>query len=56
MSKALLSAKKIVAAGNSVVFGADGNYIVDDTTGETMEVEQENGLCNLTAWVIASDF
>ena len=50
VSKALLSVKKIVAAGNKVVFD-DSSYIEDKNTGDRTWLHEENGMYMLRMWV-----
>ena len=50
MSKALLSVKKIVAAGNRVVFD-ESSYIEDKNTGDRSWLQEENGMYMLKMWV-----
>ena len=51
VNKALLSVRKVVAAGNRVVFSPNEAYIEDLATGERMEMEEANGMYVLKAWV-----
>ena len=51
MNKALLSVKKVVAAGNRVVFDQTGSYIEDTQSGEKMWLTEEEGMYYLTMWV-----
>ena len=51
VNKALLSVKKVVAAGNRVVFDEDGSFIEDKTTGEKMWMKEEAGMYMLKMWV-----
>ena len=51
MNKALLSVKKMVAAGNRVVFDPEGSYIDDRQSGERMWMTEEDGMYMLTMWV-----
>ena len=53
VNKALLSVKKVVKAGNRVVFDEDGSYIEDKQTGEKMWMEENNGMYILKLWVRA---
>ena len=53
VNKSLLSVKRIVKAGNSVVFDEDGSYIEDKQTGEKMWMEENNGMYILKLWVQA---
>ena len=51
VNKALLSVRKVVAAGNRVVFSPNEAYIEDLATRERMEMEEANGMYVLKAWV-----
>ena len=51
VNKALLSVKKMAAAGNRVVFDQDGSYIEDKRSGERMWLAEEDGMYMLTMWV-----
>ena len=51
VNKALLSVKKMVAAGNRVVFDQAGSYIEDTQSGERMWLAEEDGMYVLTMWV-----
>ena len=53
INKALLSVKRVVKAGNRVVFDEDGSYIEDKQTGEKMWMEENNGMYILKLWVRA---
>ena len=55
VTKALLSVKKVVAAGNRVVFEEKGGYIEDCTTGERMWLEEADGMYVLKMWVNTGD-
>ena len=50
VNKALLSVKKMVQAGNRVVFEAAGAYIEDVETGERMNMKEQNGMYVLKLW------
>ena len=50
MNKALLSVKKIVAAGSRVVFDEE-SYIEDRATGEVTWLREEQGMYMLKLWV-----
>ena len=50
VTKPLLSVKKVMAAGNRVVFDADGSYIEDKQTQEKMWLKEENGMFLLRMW------
>ncbi len=57
VNKALLSVKKVTAAGNHVVFGSkEGSYIESNTTGERMWLEERGGMYILQLWVKKADF
>jgi len=51
VNKALLSVKKIIAAGNRVVFDEEGSFIEDKSTGERMWMKDEGGMFMLKMWV-----
>ena len=51
VNKPLLSVKKIVAAGNRVVFEDEGSYIQDKSTNEIMYMEDVGGMYVLRMWV-----
>ena len=51
VNKALLSVKRIVAAGNRVVFDPSGSYIEDASTGERMQLKEKGGMYMLKLWV-----
>ena len=51
VSKALLSVKKVVAAGNRVVFEPTQAYIENIQTGQKMAMKQEGGMYTLKMWV-----
>ena len=51
VSKPLMSVSRLVKAGNSVVFSAQGSYIEDDASGERIHLEEVNGMFNLKVWV-----
>ena len=56
VNKALLSVKKIIAAGNKVVFDDAGSYIEDKKSGEKMWLKEEGGMFLLRMWVKNSCF
>ena len=56
VNKALLSVRKVVAAGNKVIFDSDGSYIEDKTTGERMLLKDKEGMYMLSVWVKAYVF
>ena len=51
VNKALLSVKKVVGAGNKVVFDDSGSYIEDKRSGERMWLREENGMYMLKMYV-----
>ena len=56
VNKALMSVKKVVAAGNRVVFDDAGSYVEDKTTGDKMWLREEGGIYYLRMWVPTSGF
>ena len=50
VNKPLLSVKKMVNAGNRVVFDRAGSYIEDPETGEIMHMEEKQGMYVLRLW------
>ena len=51
VNKALLSVRKVVRAGNRVVFDEDGSFIEDKNSGETIKLTEEGGMYALSMWV-----
>jgi len=51
VNKALLSVKRVLQAGNRVVFDTRGSYIEDEVTGERMKLHEVNGMYMLKLWV-----
>ena len=51
VNKPLLSVKKVVTAGNRVVFDPEGSYIEDKQTLEKMWLQEEIGMYMLQLWV-----
>ena len=51
VNKALLSVKKVVGAGNRVVFDDSGSYIEDKRSGEKMWLREDNGMYMLKMFV-----
>ena len=47
----MLSVRKIVEAGNRVIFGPRGAHIEDCATGETLELQSVGGMYVLKIWV-----
>jgi len=56
VNKALLSVKKVMAAGNRVVFDETGSYIEDKKSGERMWLREDKGLFMLKLWVKRAGF
>ena len=56
VNKALLSVRKVVAAGNKVVFNDSGSYIEDKTTGERMWMSEQNGMYMLKLYIPKTPF
>jgi hypothetical protein len=56
VNKALLSVKKIIAAGNRVVFDEDGSYIEDKNSQEKIWLKEDKGMFMLKMWVKNSVF
>ena len=50
VNKALVSVKRIVQAGNRVVFEPEGSYIEDLQTGEHMTLREDGGMYMLKMW------
>ena len=50
VNKALLSVSKITKSGHRVVFETDNSYIEDTRTGETMTLNEKNGMYMLKLW------
>jgi hypothetical protein len=55
VNKALLSVRRMVAAGNAVVFGPERSYIQNIETGEIMELEEREGMYMVKMWVNNTD-
>ena len=51
VNKALLSVKRILQAGNRVVFDDEGSFIEDKSSGERMYLEDRGGVFMLKVWV-----
>ena len=51
VNKALLSVKRMVQAGNRVVFDPEGSYVMDVKSGESMPLRDEGGMYMLKMWV-----
>jgi predicted RNase H-like nuclease (RuvC/YqgF family) len=56
VSKPLLSVKKVVDAGNRVVFDKGGSYIEDVKTGERMWMHEDHGMYMLKMYVRNASF
>ena len=51
VNKALLSVRKMVQAGNRVVFDGDGGYIENTMTGDRVHMKEHGGMYVLKLWV-----
>ena len=51
VNKALLSVKRIVQAGNRVVFETQGGYVEDTKTGDKIYIRDSGGMYMLKMWV-----
>ena len=51
VNKALLSVKKMVNAGNRVVFEPDGGYIENVHTGKKIDMTDRGGMYTIKMWV-----
>ena len=51
VNKALMSVKKVMRAGNKVVFDEDGTYIEDKVTGEKIWATDDGGMFMVKMWV-----
>ena len=51
VNKALMSVKKVMKAGNRVVFDEDGTYVEDKITGERIWAKDEGGMFMVKLWV-----
>ena len=56
VNKPLLSVKKVIKAGNKVVFDEDGSYIEHKETGERAWLSEEGGMFMLRLWVKRDPF
>ena len=56
VNKALLSVRRMVAAGNMVVFSPEENYILSLATGERMELAEKDGMYMVDMWVNGNVF
>ena len=53
VNKGLLSVRRMVQAGNTVIFNSNGSYIEDNRTKERMYMEERNGMYMLKLWTRA---
>ena len=51
MNQGLLSVSKAVAAGNKVVFDAEGSYIENKISGARTWMHAEGGMYTIKMWV-----
>ena len=51
VNQCLLSVRKVVAAGNRVVFDDTGSYIESKIDGQRMWLEDTEGMYTLKSWV-----
>ena len=51
VNKALLSVRKMVQAGHSIVFSKNGSYVEDDETRERLYLQEKGGMYMLKLWV-----
>jgi len=51
VNKALMSVKKVMKAGNRVVFDDDGSYVEDKATGEKIWAKDDGGMFMVKLWV-----
>ena len=51
VNKALLSVRKIVQAGNRVIFDPQGSYVEDIASGEKLQLREQGGMYMLKFWV-----
>ena len=56
VNRPLLSVKKAVAAGNTVVFDEGGSYIMNKKSQQKMWLKEENGMFMLKLWVQKPSF
>ena len=56
VNKALLSVRRLVEAGNRVVFDAGGSYIEDIYRGEKMYLQEKQGMYSLKVWTKGAGF
>ena len=51
VNKALMSVKKVMRAGNRVVFDEEGTYIEDKVTAEKIWATDDGGMFMVKMWV-----
>ena len=51
VNKALVGVKKVMRAGNRVVFDEEGSYIGDKVTGERICATDDGGMIMMKMWV-----
>ena len=51
VNKALLSVRKVTAAGNTCVFKKGYGWIEEDATGERIYMEERNGMYMVKLWI-----
>ena len=56
VNQALLSVRKMMAAGHRVVFDSEGSYIEDKETGEFMDMRDDGSMFLLKLWVRRGGF
>ena len=56
VNKALLSASRMVQAGNRVVFSKSGSAVEDEHTGETIPLREQGGMYMLKLWIRKHSF
>ena len=54
VQQGLLSVKRMIGAGQRVVFDPEGSYIEDIATYERMNLKERNGMYFLSLWTKAS--
>ena len=56
VSKPLMSVRRMVEMGHTVVFSPTEQYVYDEGTGEVMEMDLDGGMYTLKTWVKAGVF
>ena len=51
VNEGMLSVRRMVSAGNRVVFDKQGSYIEDPVTKEVMRLEERQGMYILRLWI-----